>query len=257
MKNKKIIILVLLSFIVFTNCKNNKIEEISTVNNEIKSLEVENDNNSCEEILYKIVESSKLDLRGVKEYFVRIESIETDTISIQVYSKNNLSENDKQKQIVESTIAWLIFLPNSNKLLNITADPENPTNIIFTYKVNQKLFDECNIIKSIKKNSEKECIDLEIEMGSGEECLIKNTNIINEYQNIILNKEVEHVEYFYKDLPKVNTNKEIKKDGLNTIEYIVSKNEVDILMNYDGGLTEVKIQQINNNIKRTIIYNAD
>ena len=89
-------------FLFITNCKNNKTEEVSIVNNEKKIIVVENDNNSCDEILYKIVESSELDLRGVKDYFVRIESIESDTISIQVYSKKIYQKMTNKNKLLKA-----------------------------------------------------------------------------------------------------------------------------------------------------------
>ncbi|CAM3940003.1 MULTISPECIES: hypothetical protein [Flavobacterium] len=239
------------------NCKQNKkqVEDVSNLN-VIESVE-KSSLNSCEETLFKVVQSSDLDFRGVKNFFVRVESIEEDEITMQVYFENNLSDNVNQKQIVESTIAWLLFLPNRNELLNITADPENPENLNFKYHVEDDFFKNCNIEKKKITKPSIDCIDLEVEMGSGQECLIKNTTIEVVYKNVILNKELEDVKWFLEQLPKENKTLEIKQNGLNTIDYVIDENAIEVLMYYDGGLTELIIKKMNNDVKKSIIYNAD
>ncbi len=257
MKKRTSLFVSFLAVLFLINCKQNKkqVEDVSS-RNVIESLE-KNSLNICEETLFKVVQSSNLDFRGIKNFFVRVESIEEDEITMQVYFENNLSDNVNQKQIVESTIAWLLFLPNSNKLLNITADPENPENLKFKYHVEDYFFKNCNIERKKIAKVSIDCIDLEVEMGSGQECLIKNTTIEKVYKNIILNKELADVRWFLEQLPKENKTLEIKQNGLNTIEYFIDENAIEILMYYDGGLTELIIKKINNDVKKSIIYNAD
>ena len=61
----------------------------------------------CGKMILEIVQSSNLDLSAYSDYFVRIERIEDNSIIIQVYFENDISETNGTKQIVESTIAWL------------------------------------------------------------------------------------------------------------------------------------------------------
>jgi len=70
---------------------------------------------SCEQILKKIVESSNLELKGYNKYFTRIESINDDSITIQIYFENNVSDNLKEKQIIESVgFPLLVRFKSSN-----------------------------------------------------------------------------------------------------------------------------------------------
>lgn len=110
-----------------------------------------------------------------------------------------------------------------------------------------------------EKKSEKteDCKDIEVEMGSGKECLLKNTNLNRAYLNIIKNKEVEESDYFLSALPNQNKSVEINKNGLISIDYEIIKDKVTISMNYEGGLTEVILEKINNTVKRSIYHYAD
>lgn len=117
-----------------------KLDTISKVSEKQKEL-------TCYEVINEVVKSSDLDLKDYKDYFIRIEEVKNDSISIQVYFENNLSDNPNDKQIVESTIAWLLFLPNEQKLLNVTADPENPTKVNYKFNHLDEIYKSCNISK--------------------------------------------------------------------------------------------------------------
>jgi len=220
---------------------------------------------TCDDVIYNIVKSSDLNLNDYKNYFVRVEDVKSDSITIKVYFENNLSDNPKKKEMVESTIAWLLFLPNDDKLLNITADPENPTKVNYKMTDISVIYDLCNIPKKKKdsdklildNNNEKECKIITVEMGKGEECILKNSNIQNVYSNIIKNEEVDDYKYLLTSLPKNNKVIEINKNGLLNIEYKVIKDKIDILFNYDGGVTEVIIEKKAENVLRRIVYYAD
>ncbi len=71
--------------------------------------------------------------------------MQSDSLKIQVYTENNLSDNPNSKQIVESTIAWLIFIPTSQKLINVTSDPQNPINLKYKYSQLDILTKICGI----------------------------------------------------------------------------------------------------------------
>jgi hypothetical protein len=217
----------------------------------------------CGEIILEIVKSSNLNLKDYKDYFVRIDGIKNDSISIQVYFENNLSDNPKEKQIVESTIAWLLFLPNEKKLLNVTADPENPIQLKYNFNDLNSVYKYCNISKKEIENTaevldkDKECKTITVEMGKGQECQIKNATIETVYDNIIKNKEVDDFKYLLKSLPRKTKTIEINKNGLINIKYNVKQDKINIVFSYDGGVTEIDIEQVDSNVLKRIVYYAD
>ncbi|WP_269235392.1 hypothetical protein [Flavobacterium flavigenum] len=115
------------------------------------------------------------------------------------------------------------------------------------------------VTKTEEKNVEKteDCKDVKVEMGSGRECTIQNTNLNKVYENIIKNKEVEESDYFLSNIPSENKSVEVNKNGLISIDYEISKNKVAISMNYEGGITEVTLEKINNTVKKSIYHYAD
>ena len=118
--------------------------------------------------------------------------------------------------------------------------------------------DTVAVVKEEKKAEEKEdCKDIEVEMGSGRECILKNTDLDKVYQNIIKNKEVEESEYFLSAIPAESKSVEINKNGLISMDYQITKDKATISMNYEGGVTEVTLEKINNTIKRSIYHYAD
>lgn len=122
-------IFIYLSAMLFlaTSCKKDSVINETKISYEQQDVKNKNLNNNqkttCEDIIYNIVKSSSLKLNDYKNYFVRVDAVKGDSITVKVYVENNLSDNPKQKQIVESVIAWLLFLPNEEKLFNITTDP--------------------------------------------------------------------------------------------------------------------------------------
>lgn len=110
------------------------------------------------------------------------------------------------------------------------------------------------------KNNETEtedCKDVEVEMGSGRECIVKSTDLNKVYQNIIKNKEVEETEYYLSDVPNETKSVEVNKNGLMSIDYVITKDKAAISMNYAGGVTEVTLEKVNNTIKKSIYHYAD
>ena len=94
-------------------------------------------------------------------------------------------------------------------------------------------------------------------MMSGEECVFKNSQIEKVYSDIIKEQLVDESNYLLKNLPIENINIDINKNGLMKIDYSISEKKIKIDMEYDGGLTEIKLERINNDVRRTIIYEAD
>ncbi|MET3019224.1 hypothetical protein [Flavobacterium hydatis] len=143
--------LVLVLSLLLISCKDSKPQE---TNDSLKNVAAENAKLTCEDVIYRIVKSSDLNLKDYKDdYFVRIENIKNDSIDIKVYVENNLSDNPKEKQMVESTIAWLTLNVNDNKLFNTTADPDNPIELNFDKKIlsENDVFSLCQIVKKEKK----------------------------------------------------------------------------------------------------------
>ncbi len=104
---------------------------------------------------------------------------------------------------------------------------------------------------------EEDCKDIEVEMGSGRECILKDTDINQAYLDIIKNKEVDESEYYLTTIPTEKKSIEVNKEGLISIDYEISKDKVAISMNYAGGVTEVTLEKIDNNVKRSIYHYAD
>ncbi|WP_291287223.1 hypothetical protein [Flavobacterium sp.] len=112
---------------------------------------------------------------------------------------------------------------------------------------------------TVKKVEEKkeDCKDIEVEMGSGRECILKNTDLAQVYQNIIQNKEVEESANFLSTIPSESKSVPVNKNGLISIDYEITKEKVIITMNYEGGVTEVTLEKIKDTIKKSIYHYAD
>lgn len=112
---------------------------------------------------------------------------------------------------------------------------------------------------TVKKVEEKkeDCKDIEVEMGSGRECILKNTDLAQVYQNIIQNKEVEESANFLSTIPNESKSVPVNKNGLISIDYEITKEKVIITMNYEGGVTEVTLEKIKDTIKKSIYHYAD
>jgi hypothetical protein len=111
-------------------------------------------------------------------------------------------------------------------------------------------------LKKEKKLTE-DCKDIEVEMGAGRECIIKGTDLDLAYKNIIKNKEVEETEYYLSGIPSESKSVEVNKDGLISIDYKITRDKVAITMNYEGGVTEVTLEKLENMIKKSIYHYAD
>ncbi|OXA91248.1 hypothetical protein [Flavobacterium hercynium] len=146
----KRIVIVLVFLIVQISCKDTNSQKVNYPHQNIVLKEKQF---TCEDIAYQIVKSSNLELRGRKEFLTQIDRIEEDNIIIQVYIENNISDNPKTKQIVESTIAWLKLNVYDCKLYNTSADPDNPIELDFDKKLLEKnnIFKLCDIVKKEKK----------------------------------------------------------------------------------------------------------
>lgn len=266
MKQSAILFFVLFMF----GCQkaSNKAEPIA----EVKSAEVvqpktveQNSEIYCEEFFRQLVLSSNLPaVKNYKDVFIRIESSSDDKIVLELYVKNNLSESSQNKQVVENAVAWLNFIPGSEKLFDITADPEEPVEISFKKELlTQYDFRKvCGITtrkneKSIANIAKTNCKELTGEMMSGEECIISSNSLEDVYQEIINQSLVRDSEFLLKKLPKTNTSEKVNKNGIVEISYKINKNSVIIEMLYEGGVTDIELYNQNQSVRRKIVYNAD
>lgn len=122
----------------------------------------------------------------------------------------------------------------------------------------EKPVDTVAVVKEEKaKKVDEDCKDIQVEMGSGRECIVKTTDLNAVYQGIIANKEVEETEFYLATIPTENKSVTINKNGLITIDYEITKDKVAITMNYEGGVTEVTLEKIKDTIKKSIYHYAD
>ncbi len=127
--------------------------------------------------------------------------------------------------------------------------------LIFVYQGYLIFFrDNGNENNGVKKNN---CIDTPLEMGNKKECLITNINLADVYSRIIEDKIVDNSDYLEKQIPKSSQIFKINDNGLISIKYEIKSEKVKVSMLYDGGLTEIILEKEFNNVRRTIIQNAD
>lgn len=229
--------------LILISCKDSKQQES---NESLKNVIVENTKLTCEDVVYKIVKSSDLELRGEKDFLTQIDRIEGDIIIIHVYFENNLSDDPKTKQIVESTIAWLSLNVNNKKLFNTTADPDNPIELNFDKKIlsQNNIFSLCQIVKKENKD------------------VVSNENIrysilpvdfdeyykacVNPYDSIKCNKN--YPKYFYKEEDSIA---EIFGNNFHPIDYMYLPKLNDyqpiILCNTDSDIESYDLVILNDN----------
>lgn len=238
---KRIIIVVITLLLI--SCKDSKKQE---TNVSLKDKVVENTKLTCEDIAYQIVKSSNLDVRGEKDFLTQIDRIEGDNITIQVYIENNVSDDPKKKQIVESTIAWLILNVNDNKLFNTSADPDNPIELDFDKKIlNEKdVFSVCQITKKEKKsivlNQKIRYSILPIDFDEYYKACV------NPYDSIKCNKN--YPKYFYKEEDPIA---EIFGNNFHPSDYMylpkLNNYQPILLCNTDSDIESYDLVILNNN----------
>ncbi|WP_051884582.1 hypothetical protein [Chryseobacterium luteum] len=142
-------------------------------------------------------------------------------------------KNDSKKEITETTAAK----KDTIAVKAPSADPTTP---------------ETKEIPALK-----ECTEKQVEYETEQECIFKNTSVDEVYRRTIKDKEIEKAELLLTDLPKESTTKEINQDGLISISYKVSPKKTDIEFQFEGGVTTLSLEQMNKDVKRTIIHSAD
>ena len=144
----------------------------------------------CEKILFKLFYTS--DFEKKEKYEVRIDDIRNDTIIIKAFTRNNLSDNPKTQEIVESVVGWFIIPPKRDALyLSLNAlDPIEPN--FKKIKTKQDHFSDF-----LNCNNQKQTNEMKNE--------IKFTDLFNEGTNINfapkdLNKDTPEIKDFKKKL---------------------------------------------------------
>jgi hypothetical protein len=113
------------------------------------------------------------------------------------------------------------------------------------------------ILTRVTEKADEDCKDIEVEMGSGRECILKNTDLETAYKDLIKNKEVEDTKFYLTETPKANQSVEVNQNGLISIDYVIKKDKIEISMGYEGGNTEVTLEKVNGDVKRSIYHYAD
>ena len=78
---------------------------------------------------------------------VRIDRKENENIYIEIYVENDISDNEQQPQVVERTIAWLLFNTSTQRLYDITLDIETPKELSY----DKELLKNINLDKLCKE----------------------------------------------------------------------------------------------------------
>lgn len=216
---------------------------------------------SCEELLKEIVLSSNLEaVEKFSEVFIRIENISDDNITVEMYTKD-VSDRSGQMRTVENTAAWLEFIPGSNKLLDITADPKSPVELHYDKNILSKYpFSEicgAKLVKYEPKKKGTQCRDITGDMMSGQECIIFSETLAGAYKEMISKALVKDSKYLPKELPAKSITVDINQNGLMVADVKVQDNKISIEMEYAGGITDIILEKNGDNIKRTITYSAD
>lgn len=91
---------------------------------------------SCEEFITALVKSSNASaLKTFNDPRIRIEEITSEKIVIEIYVSNDISEDPAVQQITDHAVGWLEYFPASEKLQDITADPEEPEILKYDHSV--------------------------------------------------------------------------------------------------------------------------
>jgi hypothetical protein len=216
----------------------------------------ENFKNDCTQIILNLIKGSNL--KNPFKENLKFEIIHHNAVNMKL---RLYDANDK----LENTVGWIVFDAENMRLLDVTNDEENPQKLEFDKVLwnktiscffdNDKSFCFDTNVEGIKN---EDCKTTMIDMDNIEECLFKNTNIKAVYSKLIKEHLVNDSEFFKKILPKSSENVVVNQKGIIDVDYkVINDGEIEINVNYQGGVTVIKMQKINNDVKQIITYSAD
>ena len=263
---KNIIVLITLVFIL--SCKYNEDKKVIQKNirevpvKKTETLLKKNNQGSedlkidCFQLVLSLIQKSNF--KNPFKENLKIEIIDNNGVNmkLRLFDANDKSEN---------TVGWIVFDAENMRLLDITNDDKNPEKLKFDKIIWNKIiaclfnndrsfcFDE-----NEKVSQNEDCKKIIEDMDNIEECLFKNTNLKDVYNKLVEEHGVNDSEFLSKVLPKSSEIIAVNQKGIMNIEYKVMNNtKVEIIMNYQGGITIIELQKINNNVKQIITYSAD
>lgn len=256
MKNNKILTSIILFIVVLFNaCKKENTQlQVKDIKSEIiKTVSAnqmtETKDDDCSLILKKLIITSSIKNPFLSTLNVEIDKQEKEKLTLKLYDSLDATKNP---------VGWIIFDANNKKLLDITNDPEDPIELKYDSQLYNKITD-CyfKTDKSNTKNTSKNCKETSTDDGSKEECIFENQTIESVYKSIIENKEIENSNFLLKALPLKTISKNINQDGIVSIDYIIKDKQITIDFQYEGGVTEILLEKIGSNVKRTFTHSAD
>lgn len=103
------------------------------------------------------------------------------------------------------------------------------------------------------------CKDIQEDMTSGQECLVRPGTLQSVYRDIVEHRLVRDAGCLLKALPGADTS--VKGcgsgSGLRRIKYVVTATAVEIEMEYAGGITTIELERKAGGVRRKITYSAD
>lgn len=254
--------LLFLIFITFSCKKGDNLDTQKTVDKENSSskeghsLENTKNNTNCSQLAARLVESSNIKVPFKGQLIVQIEENDGVKMKFRLFPKV-----DK----LGKTVGWVIFDAKNKSLVDITKGIENPVKLTFDNKLWNQVIDcafhddkSYYIEETDVKAKEEDCITTNHDMETIEKCVFKNTNLKSIYDELISGDDESDFKYLSKVLPEASKSINVNEKGIIDIDYkIFSKKKVEITMNYEGGVTTILLEEINNIVKRTITYSAD
>lgn len=216
------------------------------INEEIQNTE---ENEDCNKTLIDFIKSSTLSNPFKENLTCETEDINNYNLRIILYYESNI-------------VGTLLFDAQNYKLFDLTNDIENPEELNFNSKKWNTIID-CYFKKNKKyyvdytTKSNNDCKTKDSGMDHEETCIIKNSTIKDVYLDLIKNSLVDKSEKLKKTFPQKTEETKVDTDGLISIDYIINRKKLYIEMSFEGGVTTILLEEIENNVKRTITISAD
>ena len=77
------------------------------------------------------------------------------------------------------------------------------------------------------------------------------------YQETIRRKDIDHPELLLPQLPSKSKTVDVGRNGLISVSYKISAQQVTVEMYYNGGVTTLILREQSGGVQREIIYSAD